>query len=216
VKANLDGTATLSLSRPNHEVYSAGGRYIPTWAAVNEERFGGNGDIWTADGYGSNLVHRYSKTGEYISTLDGLTGAGRFACPHGIFFDNRKSESRLLVADRGNHRVQAFATDGQFVESFGDDIFVHPDCFSTYDGLLLVPELYGRVALLDEKNELIGYLGRNDSAHSIPGWPNLSADQLSPGLFSSPHGGTFDSQGSIYIVEWIVGGRITKLTNVVG
>ena len=49
---------------------------------MNQEKDGGNGDVYVADGYGSNYVHRYSKTGEYISSINGEEGeAGRFATP---------------------------------------------------------------------------------------------------------------------------------------
>ena len=59
VKTTLDGDVLMSLPQPPHREY-ASGNYIPTWAAVAEERFGGNGDIWVADGYGSHLVHRFN------------------------------------------------------------------------------------------------------------------------------------------------------------
>jgi hypothetical protein len=30
-------------------------------------------------------------------------------------------------------------------------------------------------------------------------------------MFNSPHAACFDREGSIYVVEWITGGRITKI-----
>ena len=51
VKATLDGEIVQSIPAPAHPAYATS-KYIPTWAAVNEKRFGGNGDIWVADGYG--------------------------------------------------------------------------------------------------------------------------------------------------------------------
>jgi len=44
------------------------------------------------------------------------------------------------------------------------------------------------------------------------GWPNLAGTPLvKAGKFNSPHGGCFAPNGDVYCVEWIVGGRITKL-----
>lgn len=44
------------------------------------------------------------------------------------------------------------------------------------------------------------------------GWPNLAGtDDVCPGTFNSPHGACFALNGDIYVVEWIIGGRITKL-----
>ena len=213
VKTTLDGSTVLSIEKPAVPQYEAG-RYVPTWVAVNEERYGGNGDVWVADGYGSSLVHRFDKRGKYISTLDGTTGEGRFNCPHGIFVDYRSGQPKLYVADRGNHRVQVFDGDGVFVKTFGTDFLTSPDCFSVHDGILLIPELFGRVALVDANDQLIGYLGQNDNAPNLPGWPNVQPADLEVGRFNSPHGGTFDADGNVYIVEWIVGGRITKLARI--
>ena len=34
---------------------------------------------------------------------------------------------------------------------------------------------------------------------------------LHPGKFNSPHGMTIDKDGNIYVAEWLIGGRMTKL-----
>ena len=79
VKTTLDGEILFALSKPDLAIYREG-NYSPTFVAVNEERHGGNGDIWVADGYGESYVHRYSKAGEYLSSINGEEGrAGRFA-----------------------------------------------------------------------------------------------------------------------------------------
>ncbi len=36
-------------------------------------------------------------------------------------------------------------------------------------------------------------------------------NHIRPGIFNSPHGACFAPNGDIYTVEWIIGGRITKL-----
>ena len=51
IKTTLDGSVLQSIEQPSHPAYTDGGQYVPTWAAVNEKRLGGNGDIWVADGY---------------------------------------------------------------------------------------------------------------------------------------------------------------------
>ena len=35
-----------------------------------------------------------------------------------------------------------------------------------------------------------------------------------PGKFVHPHDACFDKDGNIYCVEWVAGGRVTKLTRV--
>ena len=213
VKTTLDGVAVQNIVQPDHPLYKDVS-YVPTWVAVNEERFGGNGDIWVADGYGSGLLNQYDKLGCYVKSIDGSEGAGEFKCPHGIFFDSRHGAPELYVADRSNKRVQVYDGDGRFKRAFGEEFLVHPDCFASNGDLLVVPELYSRVVLLDKNDKLIGYLGMNDDGTGIAGWPNVAPCDLHAGKFNSPHGGAIDADGNIYIVEWIIGGRITKLVRV--
>ena len=205
-KTTTDGKIVAQIAAP---AYAAGERYIPTWVAVNEKRHGGNGDVWVADGYGSSRVHRYDASGAYISTLDGTEGGGRFSCPHGIWFNSRKKPMELYVADRGNHRVQVYDGQGKYLRTFGEGFLTSPDIFAADGERLVVPELFGRVTILDKDDRLICHLGSNDGINLDPAWPNDTP--LSPGKFNSPHGATADSAGNIYIVEWRVGGRIVKL-----
>ncbi|MCR4337873.1 MAG: hypothetical protein NUV91_08735 [Candidatus Omnitrophica bacterium] len=72
----MSGKVVLKLDRSALSVYEKG-IFSPTWVSVFEERFGGNGDIWVADGYGMHQVHRYSKKGEYLATITGEGGPHR-------------------------------------------------------------------------------------------------------------------------------------------
>lgn len=212
VNTTLDGRALLNLRCPEIFVYQGSGRFVPTWVAVNEERFGGNGDIWVTDGYGASFIHRYSKAGAYLASINGTEGkAGAFKCPHGIAFIPKTDGPELYIADRANQRVQVYDADGRFKRSFGQDFLSSPCGFAHRNGVLYVPELYARLAILDESDRLIGYIGENVCARESPGWPNLPGAQILPGKFNSPHGIAVDSAGNVYVVEWIIGGRITKL-----
>lgn len=217
VKTTLDGKTIQNLDRAPHDTYRDGTRYSPTWVAVNEQRFGGNGDIYVADGYGSSLVHRYDQAGNYLASLSGLNGeAGKFACPHGIAFSYRTGKPELYVADRGNQRIQVFDAEGNYLRCVGARTLHSPCMFSFRGDLCLVPELFARVDILDKDDELIATLGDNGYASTRPGWPdhnrNGNPQLIQPGKFNSPHGATFAPNGDIYVVEWILGGRITKLT----
>ena len=219
VKMDLDGKIMTRLERPPHRAYQ-NGTYRPTWAAVYEERFGGNGDIWVADGYGSSLLHRYDRSGEYLSTTSGDKGqAGTFDEPHTIFVDTRRSEPELYIADRGNDRVQVFDLEGTFKRSFGSGYLKTPTGFGISGEDLVIIELYARAAIVDADDRLICYLGANQAVCEIEGWPNakdargepIRTPHLQPGRFNSPHGMTVDGDGNIYVSEWLIGGRYTKL-----
>lgn len=213
VKTTLDGKTVLNIARPDHPAYTKL-NYAPTWVAVNEERFGGNGDVWVTDGYGSNYVHRYDKSGRYLGSINGEEGkTGAFSCPHGIWVDTRKSVPELYVADRSNRRIQVYDVEGRYKRAFGADFLTSPDGFITHGEFLMMPELFSRVTVLDANDKLVCYLGPNEDIVKVKGWPNLP-DHLRPGLFNSPHGMAADKAGNLYVVEWIVGGRITQLAKV--
>ncbi|MGO9658043.1 MAG: hypothetical protein ACLQVK_23825 [Acidimicrobiales bacterium] len=221
VKFDMDGSEVARLARPPHPAYESG-RYAPTSVAVDEVRNGGSGDIWVADGYGQSLVHRYRRDGTYLSSLDGGEGAGRFNCPHAVFIDRRHAERVLLVADRGNGRIQVYRTDGPFLRVVGEPFLNSPSAFASNGGNLVVAELRARLAILGPDDQLICYLGENGEVCQQPGWPNgvdhlehpVRAPDLRPGRFNSPHGLAADADGNLYVAEWLIGGRMVKLAPV--
>lgn len=218
VKIALDGSVVLTLPTPPSPVYQDG-PFRPTAVAVDEERHGGTGQVWVTDGYGQNLVHSYSASGEYQGSISGEEGsAGAFNCPHSIYIDRRHGAPELYVADRSNARIQVYGLDGTFLRAFGDDFLNSPSAFAVLGERLVVAELYARLAVLDAEDKLVGYLGPDPEAQSRPGWPNaVAADgtttraPVQPGKFNSPHGIATDSDGAIYVSEWLVGDRFTKL-----
>ncbi len=219
-KLTLSGETVQTIEKPDLPIYADGGGYAPTWATQNPT----NGDIWVTDGYASSHIHRYDKSGGYIASINGTEGAaGKFACPHSIYFDTRgHKEPELYITDRSNKRIQVYDGDGTFKRSFGEEFLIAPCDFAVFGELLYVPELFGRLAVLDGSDNLVGYVGENDpiSKAGTEGWsagrgewPNLPADHIHAGQFSSPHGVGTGADGSVYIVEWYApGGRIIKLT----
>ena len=218
VKTTLDGREVMRLDRPEHPAYENGKQYIPTWAAQNPE----TGEIWVADGYGAWLVHCFSPTGELQFTLDGTEGAGSFSWPHGVHFTTGANGQELFIADRGNGRITVYDGRGNYLRSSG--IAHSPCCFDFSGDAVLIPELFSGVKILDKNAlELIAELGKSDRVHAPAavggwpppapeGWPDLAGtEHVRPGYFNSPHGACFAQNGDIYVVEWIVGGRITKL-----
>jgi sugar lactone lactonase YvrE len=76
-----------------------------------------NGDIFVADGHGSNnRIVKYSKDGKFIKAW-GKTGygPGEFRVAHCIGMDKR---GRLFVCDRANTRIQLFDQDGKYLATW--------------------------------------------------------------------------------------------------
>ena len=126
------------------------------------------------------------------------------------------------MADRANQRVQVYDLDGNYKRAFGSDFLSNPSGFVTHGDTMIVAELRARLAVLDREDNLVGYLGENEDVCSVEGWPNNQTQNgeivptalLQPGKFNSPHGMAVDSLGNLFIAEWLIGGRFTKLDKV--
>jgi hypothetical protein len=182
-------------------------KYSPTNVAIAP-----NGDVYVADGYGSSFITQYTKDGSYVRTFGGKgTGPGQLDCPHGLIVDERGGTPVLLVADRGNKRLQSFSLDGRHIGLHeGTNAPCH---FHARGAVMVVPDLFARVTLIDAGNNPIVHLGDNgiDSWKTLRGGPRSA---FPPGRFVCPHGACFDRDGNIFVVEWVEVGRVTKLVRV--
>jgi len=211
VKATLDGETVWSVGYPEQsEAYKpdADGKK-PKWSPTNLA-IAPNGDIYVGDGYGSYYINQYEKDGKYVRTFGGKGAEpGKLAEPHGIWMDTRSSAPVLVVADRRNNRLQRFTLDGKHIDFITG--FRLPCHFDEHGGTVVIPDLHGRVTLMDRDNRIIGHLGDSNA----PEWNNPlrtePRDKFIPGQFICPHGACFDHQGNIFVVEWVEVGRVTKL-----
>jgi hypothetical protein len=208
-KTTLDGEEVFRLGYPDQsEAYMPGPdgirpKYTPTNVAIAP-----NGDIYVGDGYGSSYIIQYDRQGKYLRTFGGEGDApGKLKCPHGLMVDTRGEKPLLLVADRGNSRLQYFTLDGKHVRfDFG---VISPCHFDTFRRELLIPDLSARVTLMDETNSVIIHLGEG-----LDDWKErrqLSRENFIPGKFVCPHSACYDRDGNIFVSEWVEVGRVTKL-----
>ena len=187
-------------------------RFMPTNIS-----FASDGSFYVADGYGAWCVHHYSADGSYMTSF-GKAGKddGEFSLPHGIWTDDRSGTAQLVVADRANDRLQWFSLDGIHQKTMNG--FLKPANVDTYDDLMLVPELYASVALLNSKNEIVVRLGDDEPwRQSVLAENNkmrTQPDRWKDGKFIHPHDACFDRDGNIYVAEWVATGRVSRLTRV--
>jgi DNA-binding beta-propeller fold protein YncE len=191
--------------------------FCPTAVAVDDQ----TGEVYIADGYGSSRVHRLSPDLKKLNTIAG-SGVGTFSCPHWVWIDRRSGATRIYVADRSNDRIQVFTPDGAFVKVITAGL-VTPSGFAGFGDYLVVAELKARVLVLDRDDKTVAILGAGQAHVAKPGWPNRKLDDgstippqkdIAVGEFNSPHGITADPQGNIYVSEWLLGDRFTKLERV--
>jgi hypothetical protein len=183
-------------------------RYNPTNVAIAP-----NGDVYVADGYGSFFINQYNAKAEHVRTFGGRGAeAGQLAEPHGIWIDTRAATPVLVVADRRNNRLQRFTLDGKHVDFIPG--FRLPCHFDERRGLVVIPDLHGRVTLLDKQNAIVGHLGDSNAENWNNPLRREPREKFIPGQFICPHGACFDRDGNIFVVEWVEVGRVTKLRKV--
>ncbi|MGA8324030.1 MAG: peptidyl-alpha-hydroxyglycine alpha-amidating lyase family protein [Xanthobacteraceae bacterium] len=79
---------------------------------VTDVAFDSADDTFISDGYINSRVAKVDKDGNCIKSWgDRGDGPGQFNTPHAIATDNN---GNVYVADRGNHRIQVFDSDGNF------------------------------------------------------------------------------------------------------
>ncbi|MFK7819974.1 MAG: 6-bladed beta-propeller [Planctomycetaceae bacterium] len=175
-----------------------------------------NGDIFLANGYASNHIFRFDKTGKYLSHF-GKKGNNlkQFNTCHGMTLDTRYNPPRLLICDR-NHkpkgRLVHYSLDGEFIEEVVTGLGM-PTSVSIQGDFVSVPDLHGRVVILDKTNTIIAVLGHNPD-RKRGGSFNVPQKDWIEGIFSGTHGSSWDKDGNLYVQDWNVSGRLMKLVRI--
>lgn len=175
-----------------------------------------NGDIFLSNGYASNHIFKYDKTGKYLTHF-GSKGNGlqQFNTAHGMTLDTRYEPPRLLVCDRNHEpkgRLVHYSLEGEFIEEVVTGLGM-PTSAAVQGDFVSVPDLKGRVVILDKSNTIIAVLGHNPDPEK-GGSYDIPQDQWIEGVFSGTHGSYWDQDGNLYVQDWNVSGRIMKLVRV--
>jgi hypothetical protein len=175
-----------------------------------------NGDIFLADGYASNHIFKFDKTGKYLMHF-GTKGNGlkEFNTAHGMTLDTRYDPPRLLICDRNHEpkgRLLHYDLDGNFIAEVVTGLGM-PTSAAVQGDFVSVPDLHGRLVILDKSNTIIAVLGHNSDPAKRVNF-NVPQEQWIEGIFSGTHGSSWDKDGNLYIEDWNVSGRIMKLVRV--
>ena len=175
-----------------------------------------NGDIFLADGYASNHIFKFDKTGKYLMHF-GTKGNGEkeFNTAHGMTLDTRYEPNRLLICDRNHQpkgRLLHYTLEGEFIEEVITGLGM-PTAVAIQGDYVSVPDLQGRVVILNKSNTIMAVLGHNPDS-KLGGSYNVPQEQWIEGIFSGTHGSYWDKEGNLYVQDWNVSGRIMKLVRV--
>jgi hypothetical protein len=168
-----------------------------------------NGDIYVTDGYGLDFIHRFDKTGKYITSFGGKGEPWNFDTCHKLAIDTRFTPVRLLCTDRRHNRLVQMDLDGHVLGVFAEGLRL-PSALSIYKNEMAVAELQGRVAILDMKGQIIATIGTNDNPDEI------RTNKAPPAIwqadkFYAPHGLTYDTRGNLLVTEFNQFGRVTRV-----
>jgi len=214
-KMTLDGKVVWEGGAPKES-----GKY-PQGALFNATNisFCPDGGWHVGDGYGSHFLHRYDKNGKYLASFGGKGNQpGQFATPHGHWFDDRKDNNQLVVCDRANNRLQLMGLNGEFKNQVPG--IEGPASLDIQGDTMVCSEVFiGRIAFLDTDYKVVARLNADPAwqkmLKEIPGFRKIeNRPKWLPGKFVHPHDATFDAQGNLFVTEWVVGGRVTKLVKV--
>lgn len=175
-----------------------------------------NGDIYLSNGYASNHIFKYDKYGKYVMHF-GEKGNGmkQFNTAHGMTLDTRYEPNRLLICDRNHQpkgRLLHYTLEGEFIEEVVTGLGM-PTAVAIQGDYVSVPDLHGRLVILDKNNTIMAVLGHNpDPAKG--GNYNIPQAEWIEGIFSGTHGSNWDADGNLYVQDWNVSGRIMKLVRV--
>lgn len=196
---DLDGRVIRELDAPTEHV-PAGKDYKPTESAVAT-----NGDIYVADGYGTNKIFHYDARGRLANVFG---GPEHFDCCHGIVVDTRRATPELLITSRAKQEFQRWTMGGKHLATHrlpglqicrpvlsGDytlfAVIVTKSWWS-YDGM---------VAVLDKEFKVV----------SLPGGtaPNSQEDftgvRQDGSTFLNPHDVCTDKDENLYVPQWYSG-----------
>ena len=175
-----------------------------------------NGDIFLSDGYASNHIFKFDKTGKYMMHF-GSKGNDlkQFNTAHGMTLDTRYEPPRLLICDRNHEpkgRLLHYDLDGNFIAEVVTGLGM-PTSAAVQGDYVSVPDLHGRLVILDKSNTIIAVLGHNSDPKKRANF-TIPQDQWIEGVFSGTHGSYWDKDGNLYVQDWNVSGRIMKLVRV--
>ncbi|SVD94344.1 uncharacterized protein METZ01_LOCUS447198, partial [marine metagenome] len=197
-KCTLEGKVLLEIGIPGKPTpYMSGEPFHRcTHTALSPD-----GHIFVSDGYGNSRVHKYTPDGKLVKSWgEPGTDPGQFNIVHNIVADD---DGWIYVADRENHRVQVFDTNGKYEAQWNNlhrpcGLFMPrgecPHCFIGELGPGMpvnrnMANLGPRLTIVDTKGNRIARLGGEEGLVN------------EPGKFMAPHGLAVDSQGDIYVGE---------------
>ncbi len=208
IKTNTDGKVLLTLPNPKDiGVYKKDMNFSPTETAIAD-----NGDIYVADGYGSQFIIQYNSNGEYKNHFGGGGNKDdQFSTAHGVTIDKRDPDNvTLMCTSRGHNSFKRFTLDGQYLNTIflpgayvcravmDDDMLYSGVCWSRLRYLNQTPDS-GFITILDKNNKVISNPGGTAPVYKKGKLQLMLQDKP---LFNHCHDVCIDEDKNIYVCQW--------------
>ncbi len=211
VKCTLKGRVVLTLPHPrSFGLYEDCAPYRPTETAI-----GPNGDIYVADGYGSQYMLQFDREGNFIRKFggSGFRDKRMFKEAHGITLDTRDSSNpTLLCTARIKNTFKRYSLDGQYLEDIylpgafvsraviDDDMLYSGVCYSMTADNYNMHENKGFVTILNGDNKVVSNPGGTRPEYDKNG--RLQLMQQSEPIFKHCHDVCVDEDKNLYVCQW--------------
>ena len=166
-----------------------------------------NGDLYVTDGYSSDYIHRFDRTGKYLTSFGGKQPPYSFDTLHKIAIDTRFQPARIIACDREHNRVVHLSLDGKWLGVVAADLR-RPAAVAINGDNAVVGELNGRVSVLDKSGRVVQQLGEN-TAEGV-GTNRIAPERWRNGIVFSPHGVAVNGHGDLFVSEFNVTGRMHR------
>ena len=209
VKLALDGTVALTIPATavpdDFKVRNArSGQLAMLLTSVDVAP---NGDIYATDGYASDFIHRFDRTGKYLTSFGGKKEPYSFNTMHKIAIDSRFTPPRIIGTDRANNRVVHLSLDGQFLGVVASNLLL-PAAVSIHGDQAVIGELTGRVTILDRNGAVVSHVGTN--TETGVGGNQMKPEQWRTGFVVAPHGVALTPRGDLFVAEFSSFGRVHR------
>lgn len=208
-KSTLDGKILTTMDFPQETgKYTEAKEFVPTETAITK-----NGEVYVADGYGSQYITHYDANGK-IKNIFGGRGPeeSNLDNAHGICIDYRTTPETLIITDRTRCCFKRYSMAGQYLET----IALPGACVCRpvikgdylYSAVLRSPDLNhensGFVVILNKENKVISVIGGSEAVYEGTTLKPLSQTKSASGepLFKHPHDVMVDDEDNLYVCQW--------------
>lgn len=213
VKTTLDGKIILTLDPRKEGFYEDCQAFKPT-----ETTIGPNGDIYVADGYGSQFITQYDSQGKGIRKFggDSFLQKNKFKQVHGVAIDNRDKENpTLLCSARVKNAFKRFTLEGEFIEDIylpgafvsrpviDDDMLYSGVCFGMLPNKPIITQNLGFVTIIDKNNTVVSNPGGKQPKYVNGELQTMYQDQP---IFKHCHDVCIDDDKNMYVLQWNANG----------